>query len=323
MVADILRFNQASVRWLEQNPDESGPSLGHYLTEHGYSTPFRDWYLLPMAAAIWSCPAGQMLEYPFATFVRFCRNHGLLSIGDRPQWRTVRGGGREYVKKLLAAIPRVRLDCPVRGVFRNQHGVSVLTRNEHLVFDEVVLACHSDQALALLGEAASPSEHSILGAVQYQPNRAVLHTDAAQLPRDPKLWSAWNYLAEPGTNAAGPVSVSYLINKLQPLPVETPVVVTLNPQSDIAPSTILGEFNYAHPVFDGPAIAAQQRLDLIQGYRGVWFCGAWTGYGFHEDGLKSGIRVAEALGCPAPWTTSDTPPIDISDPWRPKLAEVA
>jgi predicted NAD/FAD-binding protein len=323
MVADILRFNQASVRWLEENPDESGPSLGHYLDEHAYSAAFRDWYLLPMAAAIWSCPTGQMLEYPFATFVRFCRNHGLLSIGNRPQWRTVRGGGREYVKKMLGAIPRVRLDCPVRAVFRTPGGVSVLTRNEHLMFDEVVLACHSDQALALLGENASPSEQAILGAVRYQPNRAVLHTDAAQLPRNPDLWSAWNYLAEPGTDAAGPVSVSYLINKLQPLPVDTPVVVTLNPQTAIDPSKVLGEFAYSHPVFDGPAIEAQQRLDLIQGYRGIWFCGAWTGYGFHEDGLKSGMRVAEALGCPAPWPSTDTPPINIGDPWRPKVAEAA
>ncbi len=305
MVADIVRFNQASVRWLEKNSGESGPALGAYLDAHGYSAAFRDWYLLPMAAAIWSCPTTQMLDYPFATFVRFCRNHGLLSIDDRPQWRTVRGGGREYVSKLLADIPRVRTGTPVRAVCRGRYGVDLITRHEHHVFDDVVLACHSDQALALLGETASPAERQILGAVRYQPNRALLHTDASLLPRDRKLWSAWNYLGDPpqkGSADAGsrPVSVSYLINKLQPLPVSSPVIVTLNPSRPIDPTTLLGEFDYAHPVFDGPAIAAQHRLDGIQGCHGVWYCGAWAGYGFHEDGLKSGLRVAAALGCPAP-----------------------
>jgi predicted NAD/FAD-binding protein len=331
MVADILRFNQASVRWLAAHPDEGGPSLGDYLDAHGYSKAFREWYLLPMAAAIWSCPTAQMVDYPFATFVRFCRNHGLLQIEDRPQWRTVLGGGREYVKKLAAAIPRIRVGDPVRAIIRNRLGVDVVTKNEHQVFDEVVLACHSDQALALLGGGAQPAEREILGAIRYQPNHAVLHTDAALLPRDKALWSAWNYLSEPagvGDHHAHkgdhrPVSVSYLLNRLQPLPVDTPVVLSLNPRRDIDPTTILGEFDYGHPVFDGPAIDAQQRLDAIQGNQGVWFCGAWSGYGFHEDGLKSGMRVAAALGCPAPWATDGTPPIVFADPWPTKIAEAA
>ena len=310
MLADIVRFNQASTRWLEANPEKAGPSLGHYLEEHRYSSAFRDWYLLPMAAAIWSCPTGQMLDYPFATFTRFCRNHGLLQLDDRPQWRSVCGGGREYVRKMLARIARVSTGCSVRSVLRRRNGVEVETRGQRQVFDEVVLACHSDQALALLGEFASPAERELLRAVRYQPNRAILHTDAAQLPREQKLWSAWNYLAEPPLGQAHatspndrPVSVSYLINKLQPLPVATPVVVTLNPQRRIAPQTILGTFDYSHPIFDEPAIAAQQCLDSIQGHGGVWFCGAWTGYGFHEDGLKSAMHVANALGCRAPWQT--------------------
>jgi uncharacterized protein len=327
MVADILRFNQASVRWLAAHPDEGGPSLGDYLDAQGYSKPFRDWYLLPMAAAIWSCPTAKMIEYPFATFVRFCRNHGLLQIEDRPQWRTVLGGGREYVKKLVAAIPRVRVGDPVQAVIRNRMGVDVVTKREHMVFDEVILACHSDQALALLGGGALPAEREVLGAIRYQPNHGVLHTDAGQLPRDKALWSAWNYLAEPVRSGADPdgrpVSVSYLLNKLQPVPVDTPVVLTLNPRRDIDPATIIDEFDYGHPVFDGPAIDAQQRLDAIQGNRGIWFCGAWTGYGFHEDGLKSGMRVAAALGCPAPWAADGTPPIAFADAWRPKLAEAA
>ena len=301
IVSDILRFNQASVAWLEEHPHEEGPSLGAYLTQHNYSEPFRDWYLLPMAAAIWSCPTGQMLDYPFATFVRFCRNHGLLQINDRPQWRTVRGGGREYVKLLAAGISRVRLSAPVQLVHQLGSQILVSTPTDTSSYDRVVLACHTDDALRLLGHQASDDERSVLSAVRYQMNRAVLHTDRAVLPRDPALWSAWNYRAGRGEPGQQPVSVTYLINQLQPLPVETPVMVTLNPDQAIDPSKVLQRFDYAHPVFDGPAIAAQQRLSALQGQRGIYFCGAWAGYGFHEDGLKAGMAVAEALDCRAPW----------------------
>lgn len=300
MLADILRFNNESVAWLAAHPDDDR-SLRDFLNEGRYSQPFAQWYLLPMGAAIWSCPAGKMLDYPLATFVRFCRNHGLLQVFNRPLWRTVRGGGREYVKKLVEGLDDVRLKSPVLGLKRDQGGVLLRTKNGIERFDQVVLACHSDQALAILGTAATPEERALLGAVRYEQNRAVLHTDAALLPRDPALWSAWNYLSSKGELDQRPVSVSYLINRLQPLPFKTPVMVSLNPQREPASEKIIAEFDYAHPVFDGPAIAAQRQLASISGQQGVWFCGAWNGYGFHEDGLKSGLKVANALGCTAPW----------------------
>lgn len=308
MLADIVRFNRESVAWLDAHPDD-GRTLRDFLAAGGYSPAFAEWYLLPMAAAIWSCPSGQMLDYPLATFVRFCRNHGLLQIFDRPLWRTVAGGGREYVNRLAARLDDIRLGTPVRRVFRHAGGVRVATDREVLPFDQVVFACHSDQARALLAESATPEEARLLSAIRYEANRAVLHSDSALLPRRRALWSAWNYLSA-GEDGDGrqPVSVSYLINRLQPLPFATPVVVTLNPRREPAPDKVIAEFDYAHPLFDGPAIAAQRRLGEIMGQGGVWFCGAWNGYGFHEDGLKSALRVANAMGCRAPWQgAAETP----------------
>jgi predicted NAD/FAD-binding protein len=300
MLADILRFNRESLAWLATHPDER-LSLRDFLVAGSYSRPFAEWYLLPMGAAIWSCPAGQMLDYPLATFVRFCSNHGLLQVFDRPLWRTVQGGGREYVKKLAGQLDDIRLNTPVLGLQRDAHGVLLMTKGAVQRFDQVVLACHSDQANAILGETATDDERRLLSAIRYEPNRAVLHTDAALLPRDPALWSAWNYISSKDELNQRPVSVSYLINRLQPLPFKTPVMVSLNPQREPAADKVIAEFDYAHPVFDGPAIAAQKQLAALSGERGVWFCGAWNGYGFHEDGLKSGFKVANALGCKAPW----------------------
>ncbi|NMG28791.1 NAD(P)/FAD-dependent oxidoreductase [Aromatoleum evansii] len=304
MLNDILRFNRAATR-LARGGGGGDLALGEYLRANAYSREFRDWYLLPMAAAIWSCPTRTMLDYPLDTFVRFCDNHGLLQIADRPRWLTVRGGGREYVRRMCAQLDDLRLDTPVLGVFRDARAVWVHTPQGIDRFDEVVFACHSDQALAILGADASSGEREILSAVRYQPNRAVLHTDAALLPRRRAVWAAWNYAAAPGGESAeramGAVSVSYLINRLQPLPFDTPVVVTLNPLREPDPARVLASFDYAHPVFDTAAIAAQRALGGIQGVRRTWFAGAWTGYGFHEDGLKSAVPVVEALGGSVPW----------------------
>lgn len=305
MLTDILRFNRESVAWLNAHPDGQ-LTLRDFLSAGGYSRPFAEWYLLPMGAAIWSCPAGQMLDYPLATFVRFCRNHGLLQIFDRPLWRTVRGGAREYVQKLALQLDDIRLAAPVVAVRREAHGVQVVTQGAVEQYDQVVLACHSDQALTLLGKAATSQERSLLGAIRYEANRAVLHTDAALLPRDRALWSAWNYSSANDQLNQNPVSVSYLINRLQPLPFTTPLMVSLNPQRAPAADKVIAEFDYAHPLFDAAAILAQRQLAEISGKHGVWFCGAWNGYGFHEDGLKSGLRVANALGCKAPWQGSGT-----------------
>ena len=300
MLSDILRFNRESTAWLAAHQD-SQRSLQDFLTEGRYSNAFSDWYLLPMAAAIWSCPTGQMRDMPLATFIRFCQNHGLLQVFDRPMWRTVQGGGRSYVQKIAALLGDIRLACPVTAVTQEGSGLRVThaAGSEH--FDRVVMACHSDQALAILGFSASDAQREILSAVRYQPNRAVLHTDPALLPRDEKLWSAWNYFAGRGEPGEQPVGVSYLINKLQPLPFKTPVVVTLNPAREPDPAKVIAEFDYAHPIFDGPAIAAQSRLTEVQGENGIWLAGAWGSYGFHEDGLKSALRVVNSMGIVAPW----------------------
>lgn len=303
MLGDILRFNRESTAWLLTHPGDSR-SLGEFLDAGGYSREFADWYLLPMAAAIWSCPTGQMRAMPLGPFVRFCNNHGLLQIFDRPAWRTVSGGARTYVRKLAEQLDDVRVACPVSAVTREAGGLRVTHARGSDHYDQVVMACHSDQSLAILGYTASDAQREVLAAIRYQPNRAILHTDPALLPRQRSLWSAWNYFAGEGAPGEQPVGVSYLINKLQPLPFSTPVVVTLNPVSEPAPDKILAEFDYAHPVFDAAAIAAQERLPEVQGENGIWLAGAWGSYGFHEDGLKSALRVANALGVQAPWQGS-------------------
>ncbi len=304
MLQDIIRFNGELTERASSGTAE-GIALGEFLVRNRYSDAFRDWYLLPMAAAIWSCPTRMMLDFPLATFARFCHNHGLLKISDRPQWLTVRGGSREYVKKLARHIGDVRRGVAVTGLRRLADGVLVSAGGEQSRFDQVVMACHSDQSLALLGDSASNAEQRLLGAIGYQSNRAVLHTDAKLLPRNRRVWSAWNYMTGEGAPDQRPVSVSYLMNRLQPLPFRQPVIVSLNPFFEPDPQSVIGCFEYAHPVFDGPAIAAQLRLPEIQGRDRIWFCGAWTGYGFHEDGLSSAVRVARQLGAGIPWLRTD------------------
>ena len=303
MLSDILRFNRETTRMAAEG-DAPPVSLGDYLAAGRYGSAFRDWYLLPMASAIWSCPTRTMLDYPLATFARFCHNHGLLQIFDRPRWRTVAGGGREYVRRILDELDDVQVATPVLGVDRRPDGVWLRCRDGAERFDEVVFACHSDQTLAILGAGASLDERRILGAVKYQPNLALVHTDTALLPRRRKVWSAWNYLAGAGRPDERPVSVSYLINRLQPLPFETPVVVSLNPFTEPARDKLIRRIEYAHPVFDQAAVDAQAALPTIQGRQRSWFAGAWTGYGFHEDGLKSALVVARALGAEIPWQPS-------------------
>ncbi len=298
MLLDILRFNRLATDLAKQGEAVSAnTTVGAFLDEHRFSQTFRDWYLLPMAAAIWSCSTEQMQAFPMAIFIRFCHNHGLLQVNDRPQWYSVVGGGREYVSKLLMDIPDVRRSESAQSVKRTASGqVNVHSHSGTQTYDQVVLACHSDESLALLGDATQ-LERELLGAIRYQPNHAILHTDASVLPRRSLAHAAWNYQCSidqtrPNQRA---VCVHYLINRLQQVPFQRPVVVSLNAFDRPAPASILGEFDYAHPVFDGPAIAAQQRLPELQGRNNTWFCGAWTGYGFHEDGLKSGLGIASAI----------------------------
>ena len=298
MLRDILRFNRLTTDIATRNAEaELAQPIGDFLDEQRFGPAFREWYFLPMIGCIWSCPTDQMLRFPIGTMIRFCHNHGLIQVANRPQWHTVRGGAKHYVAKLLAGIADARLNTPVRQVRRlpahEGGGVMVATDAGSQRYDEVVLACHSDQSLALLADA-SAAERQVLGAIRYHPNLALLHTDERVLPRRKLAWAAWNYAraADAGREQAA-VCLHYLINRLQPLPWAQPVVVSLNPDPAHLPADehVLGRFSYSHPVFDGAAVAAQRQLPAVQGAGGVWFCGAWTRYGFHEDGLMSALDV--------------------------------
>jgi predicted NAD/FAD-binding protein len=296
MLADVMRFNALCTRIAkEQREKELQQPLSDFLRTHKFSEPFRDWYFLPMLGCIWSCPTDQMLQFPVATMIRFCHNHGLIQVTNRPQWFSVVGGARNYVEKILAGVHDKRLNTPVRLIERDAQGVRIITDGHAERFDQVVIATHTDQALGMLREA-SGEERSLLGAIRYQDNCAVLHTDASVLPANPKTWAAWNYeRAASSERESSRVCLHYLLNRLQRIPFAQPVVVSLNPLHEIDPATIVGEYDYAHPVFDLGAIDAQKRLPLLQGQQHTWYAGAWTGYGFHEDGLKSGLQVGRAL----------------------------
>jgi predicted NAD/FAD-binding protein len=301
MLRDVLRFNRLATDIALRNAEgELMQPLKGFLQAHRFSAEFTDWYFLPMLGCIWSCPTAQMLEFPVATMIRFCHNHGLIQVSNRPQWHTVAGGARHYVDKIIAGVADKRLNCPVQQIRRDADGVSVTSAGQTERFDKVVIATHSDQALALLADA-TPQERVTLGAIGYQANRAVLHTDASVLPQHKRAWAAWNYQRAPHADTPGApgdsqrVCLHYLLNLLQPLPFAQPVVVSLNPLQEIDPQHVLGSFDYAHPVFDLTAIRAQTEVPALQGQQHSYFCGAWTGYGFHEDGLKSGLDVAARL----------------------------
>lgn len=296
MLQEIVSFNSRSHQLLAWSESQR-ITLGRLLDEHGYSEAFRQGYLLPMAAAIWSSSPTEILGFPAATFLRFCVNHRLLQIEGRPEWRSVVGGGREYVRRMAASLD-VRLNHPVTRVIRRADSIELSSRGETSRYDAVILATHAPESLAMLQDA-DERERELLGSVRYQPNLAVLHTDRRFLPQRESLWSAWNYLSLGKAN--GPVCVTYLLNRLQRLPFETPLMVTLNPPPGMLPEGEIARFGYQHPIFDQQAIDAQARLHTIQGHNRTWYCGAWCGYGFHEDGLKSALRVIGDFGVEAPW----------------------
>jgi predicted NAD/FAD-binding protein len=300
MLNDILRFNKSAHDYLERSL-EHPVSLGELLTQEKFGGAFCDAYLLPMAAAIWSSTPGDMLKFPASSFIRFCLNHSLLQVNNRPKWQTVRGGAREYVRKIAATLSDIRLNTPVESVVRSADEVLVITSQKTERFDAVVFATHAPDTVNMLIDA-SEQENAILSAVRYQPNQAYLHTDLSLMPHQRKVWSAWNYIGAQKRDGQRPVCVSYWLNKLQQLPFYTPVIVTLNPIHPPDPAKVLRTFQYQHPVFDQAAIDAQQQLDTIQGRNRCWFAGAWTGYGFHEDGLKSALRIARAFGVAPDWT---------------------
>ncbi len=292
LLRDILRFNRhATELALSHSDDALMVPLEDFLRQHDYGPVFRDWYLLPILGCIWSCPTDQMLQFPLATMVRFCHNHGLIQVNGRPQWLTVRGGSRNYVDKILATLTDTRLRQAVRRIERNEQGVWLHTDHGVERFDEVVLATHSDQALRLLAQP-TVAERQVLGAIGYHPNHAVLHTDASCMPQSARAWAAWNYERPAEAAKTGQhVCLHYWLNRLQPLPFREPVFVSLNPLRPIRPECVLQTFEYDHPVFDLAAIQAQSRVDELQGVDRIWYAGAWMGYGFHEDGLRAGQSV--------------------------------
>ncbi|TAG27868.1 MAG: NAD/FAD-binding protein [Burkholderiales bacterium] len=295
MLLEVLRLNKLCTKIAEAGTEvQLAQPLSDFLAEHRFGQEVRDWYLLPMLGCIWSCPTEQMLQFPVSTMIRFCHNHGLMQVSNRPKWWTVTGGSRNYVKAITDQIADKRLNTAVQLVERDADGVRVITPGQSERFDRVIFTTHAPHALAMLRDA-SAQEKEILGVFRTQPNKAVLHTDASVLPKSKLAWSAWNYVRGDDAQEGSSVCLHYLINKLQPIPFEQPVVVSLNPTQKIARSSVMGEFEYAHPVMDLAATKAQARLHEINGVNHAWFCGAWTRYGFHEDGLMSGLAAARAV----------------------------
>lgn len=293
MLRDILHFNKHA-----EAAALPGMTIGGLLERLGTGRWFRDYYILPFSAAIWSSPSEGILEFPAQSLVRFFRNHALMSTSGQHQWYTVRGGSVEYVRRLQARLlaqgVEVRLGAKVAGIARDQGGAQVRARGgEAERFDAVVLATHSDEALALLADP-SPEERTHLGAIRYRPNEAVLHADASLMPRSRKVWSSWVY-AEPAGAPADKIDLTYWMNSLQPIPHDDPLFVTLNTMRPINPDLIHDTVTFRHPVYDLPALAAQERIRAMNGARNTWYCGAWMRNGFHEDGFASAVEVAERL----------------------------
>lgn len=300
MLRDILAFNAKSVAD-QASGALASLSLGEYFKLRKFAPRLLTDYLAPMGAAIWSAPAAKIMDFPAENFVAFFANHRLLQY-DRPVWRTVKNGSARYVEKLIAPFrDRIRLGCAVTGIERTPHGVIVSDSLGHReTYDHVVIASHSDQALTMLSDP-SADEIAILGAIRYAPNVAYLHRDVRLMPKRKNAWASWNFLRWQREEDGHDVAVTYWMNRLQGITDDKPLFVSLNPPFAPDPELTFGRYKCEHPQFDAAAFAAQKRLGEIQGMRHTWFAGAWTGYGFHEDGLRSGLAVAEALGAPAPW----------------------
>ncbi|MGA2287439.1 NAD(P)/FAD-dependent oxidoreductase [Bradyrhizobium sp.] len=301
MLRDILTFNRQSSEDLAAGR-LAGLTLGEYFAKGKFAPRLLTDYLAPMGAAIWSAPASEMLDFPAENFVAFFSNHRLLQY-DRPVWRTVKGGSRCYVEKMIAAFGgQLRLGCAVTSIERTAHGVVVHdSHGKSDTYDHVVIGAHSDAALAMLTDACD-RERTILGAIGYAPNTVYLHRDTRLMPRRRRAWASWNFLRwQRQSGAENDVAVTYWMNQLQGIERSKPLFVSLNPPFEPDPALTFGKYMCDHPQYGAAAFAAQKRLGEIQGRRHTWFCGAWTGYGFHEDGLRSGLAVAEALGAPAPW----------------------
>jgi uncharacterized protein len=301
MLRDILTFNQQSIADHKAGK-LAGISLGEYFRRNHFAPRLLTDYLAPMGAAIWSAPSDEMLNFPAENFVAFFRNHRLLHY-DRPMWRTVKGGSKNYVEKLASAFrDQLKLGCAVTSIERTPHGVVIHdSHGGRATYDHVVIAAHSDQALDMLCDADA-NERAILGAIGYAPNTVYLHRDIRLMPKRRHAWASWNFLRWQREGVpVNDVAVTYWMNRLQSIDYSKPLFVSLNPPFEPDEALTFGKYICEHPQYNAAAFAAQKRLGEIQGHRRTWFCGAWTGYGFHEDGLRSGLEVAQALGATAPW----------------------
>lgn len=308
MIREILRFNKQAP--IDLHAGALGNlSLGDYLAQNRYSETFANQYLLPMGAAIWSTPIEEMKAYPATSFVSFFENHRLMHF-DRPVWRTIKGGSRNYVSKLLAPFgEKLRLGAEVVGIRRENNQVHIRDITGSVdTFDQVILASHTDQSLAAL-EDPSEDEHSLLSQMRYRPNTVYLHRDERLMPKRKSVWSSWNFMADSQAGETADVTVSYWMNRLQGIDPAKPLFVTLNPAEPPAEDKTFAQFAYDHPQFDAAALSAREQLQKIQGVNNTWFCGAWSGSGFHEDGIRSGLTVARALGAAAPWETVQATPV--------------
>jgi uncharacterized protein len=301
LLRDVFRFNARAEETVARHPHLT---LDGLIAKLGLGDWFRRYYLLPMSSAIWSCPPCEMLRFPAATLIRFMANHHLLSASGQPQWYTVTGGSQEYVQRLTASFAdRIRMGCGAARVTRGEHGATVMDMQGHAqTYDHVVFASHGDETLRLMSDA-SDEERGTLSAFRYQKNVAVLHRDASVMPKNKRCWASWNYTSDGGRDDPA-LSVTYWMNRLQGIPGETPLFVTLNPKREIAPDKVFNSHDFEHPVFDRDAIAAQGQVQAMQGARGTWFCGAHLRHGFHEDGLASAVHVARLLGAETPWTAA-------------------
>lgn len=299
MLNDILRFNKQALAYIEK---DTNITLRQCLDDLGMGEWFRRYYLLAMGAAIWSCPIETIMQFPAKTFLQFFKNHGLLSVNNRPQWYTVSGGSQEYVKRLMQSFQdKIRLNCGVETVSHKDGRIYVLdSQGGEEIYDHVIFACHADEALKMI-DNPNEEEKSVIGAFSYQDNKIIVHRDTSFMPRNKKCWSSWVYLSEAREDKKDTVALSYWMNNLQNLGTDVPILVTLNPGRRPQEDLIFDEHVFSHPVFDVKAIKAQQNIHRVQGKRGLWFCGAYQRYGFHEDGLLSAVNVVKDLGVNIPW----------------------
>lgn len=299
MLADILRFNKQALKYIERDADIT---LEECLDQLNMGIWFRRYYLLAMGAAIWSCPIETIMKYPARTFLQFFKNHGLLSVKKRPQWYTVTGGSREYISRLTDALKdKINLNCAAKKVRKKDDKIIIEDeKGESQTYDEVIFACHADEALAMI-ENPNPAIKEVIGAFDYQDNQIITHSDISFMPKNKNCWASWVYLSEGKEDKKQSLALSYWMNNLQSLDNNYPILVTLNPDRRPDESKIMDEHTFSHPIFDLKAIKAQDKIPSIQGQDHMWFCGAYQRYGFHEDGLLSAVNIARAMGVKIPW----------------------